>query len=44
MAALTIEVIQKLKFKLLPHPAYSPYLTLSDYHIFGLLKDMLHGH
>jgi hypothetical protein len=30
---LTIEIIQKLKFKLLLHPAYSPDLTLSYYRI-----------
>jgi histone-lysine N-methyltransferase SETMAR len=42
--AVTIETIQKLKFELIPHPEYGPYLTPSDYHIFRLLKDMLHGH
>jgi len=38
-----IETIQKLKFKLLPHPAYNPDLTPFNYHIFGLLKDALQG-
>jgi hypothetical protein len=44
MAAASVEMIQKLKFKLLPNPAYSPHLTSSDYHIFALLKDVLCGH
>jgi histone-lysine N-methyltransferase SETMAR len=29
-AAATIETIQKLNFKLLPHPPYSPDLSASD--------------
>jgi hypothetical protein len=36
--------IRKLKFGLLPHPAYSPESVPSDYNIFGLLKDALRGH
>jgi hypothetical protein len=43
MAAATIETILKLKFELLPHPAYSPELAPYDYHISRLLKDALHG-
>jgi hypothetical protein len=27
----------------LPHPAYSPDLAVSDYHLFGPVKDALHG-
>jgi hypothetical protein len=38
-AAVTVEMIQILKFKLLSHPAYRPDLTPYEYHIFGLLKD-----
>jgi histone-lysine N-methyltransferase SETMAR len=38
---VTIETIRKLKFELLPHSAYSPDLTPSDYHIFGPIKDVL---
>jgi hypothetical protein len=38
MAAVTIETIKKVKFELLPHPAYSPDLAPSDYHIFRLLE------
>jgi histone-lysine N-methyltransferase SETMAR len=41
--AITIEMIQKLKFKLLPHPAYSPDLAPSDNPIFRFLKDVLRG-
>jgi hypothetical protein len=41
MAAGTIETIQKLKFELLPQPAYSPDLALSDYHIFRLPIDSI---
>jgi histone-lysine N-methyltransferase SETMAR len=42
-AAATVDTIQKLKFKLLPHPAYSPNVAPSDYHIFRPLKDALCG-
>jgi histone-lysine N-methyltransferase SETMAR len=41
MAAETTEMIQKLKFKFLAHPAYSPHLAQSDYHIRPL-KAVLH--
>jgi len=41
--AATVEMIRKLKFELLPHPAYSPDLAQSDYHIFGPLKNALRG-
>jgi len=44
MAAVTIKTIWKLKFILLPHPAYGPSHALHDYHIFRLLTDVLHGH
>ena len=27
-----------------PHPPYSPDLTPSDYHLFGLIKQALRGH
>jgi hypothetical protein len=44
MAAANTEIIQKLKFMLLPHPAHSPDTVPSDYHTFGPLNDALHGH
>jgi len=31
----------KLGFTVLEHPAYSPDLAPSDYHLFGPLKDAL---
>jgi len=43
MTAATIETIRKLKLGLLPHPAHSPDLAPSDYHIFRLLKNALRG-
>jgi hypothetical protein len=41
--SVTIEIIWKLKFELLHHPAYSPDPVPSDYHIFGLVRDALCG-
>jgi hypothetical protein len=40
-AATTVEAIRQLKFELLPLPAYNPDLALSDYHMFGPLKEAL---
>ena len=42
-AAQTVETINQLGFEVLEHPAYSPDLAPSDYHIFGPLKDGLRG-
>ena len=39
----TVETINHLCFEVLEHPAYSPDLALSDYHLFGPLKDVLRG-
>ena len=39
----TREAITKLKWTVLPHPAYSPDLAPSDYHLFGPLKDGIRG-
>jgi hypothetical protein len=44
MATATTDIIQKLKFMLLPHPAHSPDTVPSDFHIFGPLNDALRGH
>jgi len=41
MASQTIETINHLGFEVLEHPAYSPDLAPSDYHLFGPLKNAL---
>ena len=40
----TLQTLVKLGFIVLEHPAYSPDLAPSDYHLFGPLKDALKGH
>lgn len=42
-ANLTMAKIRELKWQLLPHPAYSPDLAPSDFHLFGPMKDPLRG-
>jgi len=44
MTEVIVEMIWKLKFKLPAHPTYSLNLSLSDYHIFRPLKDVLQWH
>ena len=39
----TVETINHLGFEVLEHPAYSPDLAPSGYHLFGLLKNALRG-
>jgi len=39
----TLQTLEKLGFTVLEHPAYSPDLAPSDYHLFGPLKDALRG-
>jgi len=39
----TEEAITKFVWPVLPKPSYSPDLALSDFHLFGPLKDALHG-
>jgi hypothetical protein len=43
IVAVTIQIIQNLKFKFLTHPPYSPDLALCNFHAFGPLKEALHG-
>ena len=43
MASQTTETINHLGFEVLDHPAYSPDLAPSDYHLFGPLKNALRG-
>ena len=38
VANLTLQTIEKLGWKVLPHPEYSPGLAPSDYHLFAGLK------
>jgi len=42
-AIYTLQTLVKLGFTVLEHPAYSPDLTPSDYHLFGPLKEALRG-
>jgi len=42
-AAVTVQTIENLGFEVMKHPAYSPDLAPSDYHLFGPLKDGLRG-
>ena len=42
-ARLTQEWLQRYKWEILPHPAHSPDLAPSDYHLFGPLKRHLGG-
>ena len=39
----TVEWLQKYNWEVLEHPAYSPDLAPSDYHLFGPLKRELSG-
>ena len=39
----TVDHIVNLDWTVLPHPPYSPYLAPSDFHLFGPMKDGLHG-
>jgi hypothetical protein len=39
----TVETINRLGFEVLDHPACSPDLAPSDYHLFGPLKNALRG-
>lgn len=43
LTAETVETINHLGFEVLEHPAYSPDLAPSDYHLFGPLKNALRG-
>ncbi|PNF36764.1 hypothetical protein B7P43_G11157 [Cryptotermes secundus] len=40
---LTLKVIAKMGWEVLPHPSYSPDLVPSDYHLFGFVTDQLRG-
>jgi histone-lysine N-methyltransferase SETMAR len=38
-ARLTLEKIDNMGWKFLPHPLYSPDLAPFDYHLFGFVKN-----
>ena len=40
---LTSKAIARIGWEVLPHPSYSSDLAPSDYHLFGFVKDQLHG-
>jgi histone-lysine N-methyltransferase SETMAR len=43
MAHFTTNTIWLLNWEVLKHPAYSPDLAPSDFHLFGPLKNALRG-
>ena len=43
MAAHAVDTLRALKFEVLKHPPYSPDLAPSDFHLFGPMKEHLHG-
>jgi hypothetical protein len=40
-AARTLETLRKLKWEVMEHPAHSSDLVLSDFYLFGPLKEAL---
>jgi len=38
-----LETLKQLKWEAMEHPAYSPDLAPSDFHLFGPLKEALRG-
>jgi hypothetical protein len=42
-AAVTTGTLEETHEEVLPYPAYSPDLTLSDFHLFGPLRETLGG-
>ena len=43
VATKTIQLIRELGYELLPHPLYSPDLSLTDYHLFRDLDNFVRG-
>jgi hypothetical protein len=41
--ARMLESLRKLKWEVMEHPAHSPDLVPSDFHLFGPLKEALRG-
>jgi histone-lysine N-methyltransferase SETMAR len=44
VATATQELLQRFRWTVLEHPAYSPDLAPSDFHLFPALKDHLAAH
>ena len=42
-ARTTLQKISELNWELLPHPAYSPDIAPSDFHLFRALRNFLLG-
>ena len=42
-AGIATSVSAECGYELLPHPPYSPYLAPSDFYLFSLFKEHLHG-
>ena len=42
-ACSTVATIQDLSFECIPHLLYSPDLGTNDFHVFGLLKEVMGG-
>ena len=40
---VAMDVVERNKYKLIPHPAYSPDLAPSDFFLFPNLKKDIHG-
>jgi hypothetical protein len=40
---VAFETLRKLKWETMEHPAHSPDLTTSDFHLLGSLKEALGG-
>jgi hypothetical protein len=41
ITTVTTGTLEKMHWQVLPHPAYSSDLSPSDFHMFGLLKEVL---
>jgi histone-lysine N-methyltransferase SETMAR len=42
-SAATSAAVNSIRFEVVPHPPYSPYLAPSDFWLFGALKKHLKG-
>jgi prepilin signal peptidase PulO-like enzyme (type II secretory pathway) len=42
-AKMTLQFMEQNLMQMAPHPAYSPDLALSDFYLFGYIKQLLSG-